>query len=295
MSTTITRRAAHAGAWYSSNPGELQRELSRHLENAETVDALPGFVSRAIICPAATAAYSYKHLHLRGVKRIFMLGPSHHAYIDGAALPEATVYETPLGDLQVDVGLVSRLRDSGKFQVFKRVPDEEEHSLEMQLPFVRLLIKENSVELPIVPIIIGSISAKKQQLFGEILAPFLADRENFFIISSDFCHWGTRFQYTFVNQEWGPEIYKSIEKLDHLGMQAIESLNPDMFEKYLKQTNNTICGRHPIAVLMNMVSALPNKRAFLMKEAHYSQSSKCVSQRDSSVSYGAMVLFERVE
>lgn len=47
-------------------------------------------------------------------------------------------------------------------------------------------------------------------------------------------------------------IYKSIEALDHMGMDAIETGDPEIFEKYMKEYGNTICGRHPISVFLNV-------------------------------------------
>lgn len=63
------------------------------------------------------------------------------------------------------------------------------------------------------PILVGSISPEVEAIYGEILAPYLADSQNLFVISSDFCHWGKRFSYTYYDECCGP-IHKSIEKLD---------------------------------------------------------------------------------
>lgn len=68
-------------------------------------------------------------------------------------------------------------------------------------------------QFTIVPILVGSISTDVEGIYGEILAPYLADPQNLFVISSDFCHWGKRFSYTYYDECCGP-IHKSIEKLD---------------------------------------------------------------------------------
>lgn len=60
---------------------------------------------------------------------------------------------------------------------------------------------------------VGVLSLEREAEFGQILAPYLADPQNLFVISSDFCHWGQRFRYTHYDESEGP-IYKSIEKLD---------------------------------------------------------------------------------
>jgi len=61
---------------------------------------------------------------------------------------------------------------------------------------------------------VGSLSLEKERHYGHILSKYLADPKNLFIISSDFCHWGQRFRYTFYDGSWG-EIHQSIKTLDH--------------------------------------------------------------------------------
>jgi AmmeMemoRadiSam system protein B len=103
----------------------------------------------------------------------------------------------------------------------------------------------------VVPVLVGSISKDVEGQYGAIFAKYLDDPTNFFIISSDFCHWGKRFSFMYYEPSDGP-IYKSIEALDRQGMQAIESQDIDKWYSYLKQYKNTICGRHPIGVFLNV-------------------------------------------
>lgn len=60
---------------------------------------------------------------------------------------------------------------------------------------------------------VGGLTPESEAEYGEIFAPYLMDPQNLFVISSDFCHWGQRFRYTYVDQSCGA-IHKSIEKLD---------------------------------------------------------------------------------
>jgi len=123
--------------------------------------------------------------------------------------------------------------------------------------------------------------------YGALLQKYLDDPSNFFVISSDFCHWGKRFDYTYYDQTDGP-IHKSIEALDRRGMEAIESQDPEKFYTYQKKFENTICGRHPIGVFLQMISQ--SKLKFKLKFVQYAQSSQCTDDEDSSVSYAVGVL-----
>jgi MEMO1 family protein len=85
--------------------------------------------------------------------------------------------------------------------------DEAEHSAEMQLPYLHRLLQLQYPDLkskdypPLVPIMIGSTAPVVEAAFGKLLAPYIADETNAFVISSDFCHWGSRFSHTFYMRD----------------------------------------------------------------------------------------------
>lgn len=81
------------------------------------------------------------------------------------------------------------------------------------------------------------------------------------------------------------KIHEFIEQMDRRGMDLIQLKQPGAFAEYLKETRNTICGRHAIAVWLHAVSdATASVDVSFLR---YAQSSAAVSQRDSSVSYAA--------
>ncbi|KAN0135711.1 MEMO1 family [Lactarius tabidus] len=192
--------------------------------------------------------------------------------------------------------------------------DEDEHSIEMHLPYIRKVFEGKDIS--VVPILVGAIDKKKEEAFGRVLAPYLASEDTFFVISSDFCHWGSRFSYTFYFSQsssglttpirlsrstTSPDdlstfpIHESISALDHEAMELI-TLPPStvhqarvFFADYLTRTKNTICGRHPIGVLLGALAVLQEEHA---KSPHlrwvkYEQSSRCLTIKDSSVSYAS--------
>lgn len=69
--------------------------------------------------------------------RVFVLGPSHHAYLDGCALSQCADYATPLGNLSLDQATIAELKETGKFTDMSSGTDEDEHSIEMHLPYIR--------------------------------------------------------------------------------------------------------------------------------------------------------------
>ncbi|XP_075195731.1 protein MEMO1 [Anomaloglossus baeobatrachus] len=154
----------------------------------------------------------------------------------------------------------------------------------------RAIIAPHKDEFTIVPVLVGALSESKEQEFGKLFSKYLADPTNLFVISSDFCHWGQRFRYTYYDESQG-EIYRSIENLDKMGMSIIEQLDPVPFSNYLKKYHNTICGRHPIGVLLNAATELQKSGVNMsFSFLNYAQSSQCRSWQDSSVSYAAGAL-----
>ena len=289
------RKALHAGSWYTDKSEVLEKQLRTYLESAQPgtlKKVAPGGRLRALIGPHAgysysgkTAAYGYVDIDPTQVKKIFLLGPSHHVYLDGCAVSGAKKYETPIGDIEVDNEVCRALERTGHFQRMNLRVDEEEHSLEMHLPYIAHVMKGH--EFTLVPIMVGAIDAKSEQLYGKVLSEYFDKPGHLFIISSDFCHWGKRFRFTFFDKSQG-QIWNSIETLDKMGMKLIEKKSAQEFRTYLEDYGNTICGRHPISVFLQVVN---HSETAEIKFVHYEQSSKCHSMSDSSVSYASAICF----
>lgn len=89
-----------------------------------------------------TAAYAYAQMDPERVRKIFILGPSHHVYLDGCALSPATTYRTPFMDLPIDKGIYDELYKTGLFEEMSLGTDEDEHSIEMHLPYLSKVRKD---------------------------------------------------------------------------------------------------------------------------------------------------------
>ncbi|XP_022951453.1 protein MEMO1-like [Cucurbita moschata] len=280
------RRASHAGSWYSRNSKKLAEELDGWLR-ASGLSKSPDV--RGVIAPHAgysysgrAAAYAFANIDPTTISRIFLLGPSHHYYTKKCALSTATIYQTPLGDLPIDVEVIEELKATGKFELMDMLVDEAEHSMEMHLPYLAKVFEGHSVK--VVPILVGAVSAQSEAMYGRLLAKYMDDPTNFFSVSSDFCHWGSRFSYMHYDKKHGA-IYKSIEALDHMGMDVIETGDPEAFRMYLQEYNNIICGRHSISIYLHMLKHSSTKMK--IKFLQYEQSNRCQTMRDSSVSYAS--------
>jgi AmmeMemoRadiSam system protein B len=147
---------------------------------------------------------------------------------------------------------------------------------------------------------IGNTDSSTESRYGALLAPYLSDPSNLFVISSDFCHWGSRFRYTYYQAADGSSsislrssskipddwpIHESIKAVDAESMDAVESGSHEVFLKQLKETGNTVCGRHPIGVFMAAVEAAEMGEKGRFKFLRYDRSGLVEDGDDSSVSY----------
>jgi len=131
-------------------------------------------------------------------------------------LTNKTFYDNPIGRLQINKKIVSELKAAIPFCFLSNDNIEKgEHSVEMQLPFISYIMADT--ECKIIPILIGS-------------APYdLQDSSNFFVISSDFCHWGSKFNFTPFQRS---DISRGIRNLDTMEMKSIESSEVNKYIEY---------------------------------------------------------------
>lgn len=255
------------------------------------------------------AAWAYKSLDLSRAKRVFVLGPSHTYYLEGCAITTYSKYSTPFGDLEVDVAKAQEVAEAAMMEKMPRRGEVDEHSLEMHMPYLYIRCKETfgtPDKFPkIVPMLIGSNSGPEEKVYAKALLPYVKDPENAFIVSSDFCHWGKNFSYQVYSPSnspsdltklrpndpvpKGPPIHETIRVIDEAAMDAVKSGVHNNFLATLQETRNTVCGRHPIGVMMAALEILREQPEFkdkgLFKIVQYDRSNLVEEPRDMSVSY----------
>ncbi len=259
-----SRRTQYAGSWYEGNGEKLKLQLKDYLENAHSIPDKSSCARLhsqnkdftqpilAIISPHAgymysgqTAAFAYKAASKQNnIKRVFLLGPSHHIAIKGAALPQNNSFATPLGDIELDTDTLVELKSYPMFSVHNNV-HQIEHSLELQLPFIKYCFPNAKL----IPIVIGHLDDDSEvRLIGEILKGFVG-KDDLVVVSSDFTHYGPRYSYT----PFPSYSSEKIAGLDGEAFQHLSKLDLDGFIEFLHRTNDTICGMYPCQVLMSML------------------------------------------
>lgn len=287
MSKSVLR-ATHAGSWYPRGK-ELQSQLDDAFFEA-TVDPSVQGKTKAIIVPHAgyvycvkTAAHAFKTIDTSLYERVIIMGPSHRIYIKHCTIADAESFETPMGMIPFDKEAAQKLCNDYP-TLFKRLDcptAEKEHSLEMECPLLKYIFKDKL--FTVIPIMVGALSESQARETAKALEPLINDPKTLLVVSSDFCHWGSDFDYTYLPDVEGT-INQRIEALDREGMAKISTCDVNQFAEFIARTGDTICGELPIKMAMMAISS-----KYTVSWPSYSQSSTVKSKRDTSVSYAAGV------
>ena len=186
-----------AGTWYEGNPKGLARAVDQYLDQAELPE-LPGDVV-AVIAPHAGHVYSgpvagYAFATVRGKTPdlVAVLSPMHQAYYEPLLTTAHAAYSTPLGQIQVDDGAVSELDAHLKETLgygLTRVAYDQEHSLEIELPFLQRAL---TGDFKLLPVMVRAQSPKVSEQLGVLLAKTLRGRNALLVASTDLSHFYTQ-------------------------------------------------------------------------------------------------------
>ncbi len=186
---TFTRPAAVAGMFYPSDP----RALTKQIDDLLRAVAAPRDGARPpklIVVPhaglvysgpVAAAAYALLAPWRERFTRVVVLGPTHRVAVRGLALPEASAFETPLGTIPIDAGARDALADLPQVVTSESV-HAQEHSLEMQLPFLQRTLGK----FTLVPLAVGRASAND---VVQVLDRLWGGGETLVVVSTDLSHY----------------------------------------------------------------------------------------------------------
>jgi AmmeMemoRadiSam system protein B len=240
-----TRLPRYAGSWYEADPNKLNYQMDDLLSSID-IEVKPEKVLAAIAPHAGLrysgriAGYSYKAFENQEVERLFLIGPSHHIGFYGAALPTASIFATPIGEIVLDQKAIRDLQKKKLFVSSSRV-HEIEHSLELHLPFIAKILKKTKI----VPIIIGTLKDESDMaVIVNAIKENLTDRDAV-VVSSDFIHYGPRYDY----MPFGPLSKKKIREIDMLTFQFLSKGDLKGLLEHKEYLQLTICGINPCALL----------------------------------------------
>lgn len=265
------------GQWYPADPATLRNELAGFLPAVEKATGL-----RGLIVPHAGYRYSgsiagaaYARVNPADFDRVLILAPSHHSPLaDSFSLPDANVIATPLGPARFD-DACGKLRTLPQHAVAEH---RQEHSHQIQLPFLQVLFGEN---LRVIPLLIGRLSPRGAAAIAATLAPVLTPR-TLLVVSTDFTHFGAQFGYVPFTRD----IQPSLRKLDHAVFNTLATHDPEKLEEIFNATHATVCGHYPLNLMLRLLPATTR-----FEETAYDTSGHMLNDDEHSVSYlSALIL-----
>jgi AmmeMemoRadiSam system protein B len=233
------RPAAVAGLFYPADAGALRRQVQQLLDTAPCPPATQASSGtlKALVVPHAGYVYSgrvaalcFRLLQATAATpaRVLLLGPAHYVPVDGLALSGDGAWTTPLGEVPLDVGARGELL--GRAARLPVTVDDEahqpEHSLEVQLPFLQVLLPD----VPLLPVLVGRGAAADA---AAALQPWWDDPDTLVVVSTDLSHYETE-----------PEARRH----DARTVQAVLAARPDGV------ASRDACGVHPLRVLLTWAS-----------------------------------------
>ena len=184
------REAVVDGLFYPAAPDALRARIVDYLVGAGAADDVGG-TPKLLITPHAgyeycgvVAAHAYALLGRRRetiIRRVVLLGPAHRVALGGLAAPEADAFETPLGEVALDLAALDGLADLPQVVRSDRA-HEREHSIEVQLPFLQTLLGS----FTLVPLVVGDVDA---EAVAQVLERLWGGDETLIVISSDLSHY----------------------------------------------------------------------------------------------------------
>ncbi len=257
------RSAAVSGLFYPSDPGQLARDVRCYLDQARPHKLVP----KAIVVPhagyiysGAIAAEAYATLHAAAtmVHRVILLGPTHRVPVRGLVLPGVDSFETPFGTIPIDPVSIDAIGDLGQVTV-NAYAHAQEHSLEVQLPFLQTVLKD----FTLLPLAVGMASAAE---VSEVLEAVWGGNETLIVISSDLSHY---------------QPYSMAKRIDYQTVQSILGLQ-------LPISHESACGATPIN---GLITAARNHQ-LTPKLLDMCNSGDTAGDRDQVVGYASIAFVE---
>ena len=224
-----------AGTFYPADKETLKTTIEGFLSKAEKIQA--SGILTAIVSPHAgyqysgqVAAYGYKQIQGRDIKKVILIGPSHHAGFKGASVYTKGSFRTPLGDVKINEKLAESLLNENADVRFYPEAYEKEHSLEVQLPFLQTVLKD----FTIIPILVGSPTRQTFDHLTTKLSEMLDDK-TLIVASTDLSHY---------------HDYAKAKEMDGKIVSAIERLSSADTENLLSRGESEFCGGYPVLITL---------------------------------------------
>ncbi len=269
------RQSPHAGSWYPGEADTLKKQIQNFLDNARVKVAgeIFGLVSphAGYIYSGPIAAFAFKTVQNKKYDAVIVIGPSHHVGFNGASVDTLKGRITPLGPVDFDIELAKKIVKNNKLLVYKESAHIEEHSVEIQVPFIQTVLKNTNI----VEIVMGNQDYKTCEMLSNAIYEAGKGKKVLVIASSDLSH--------FHSQE-------TAEKLDQLVVESVSAFDPEELYSRLSKDSCEACGGGPIITAMLVAKKMG---AVNSKSLVYATSGNTSGNYSQVVGYLAAAFFKK--
>ena len=272
----MSRRVRHsviAGQWYPGAAPELRRVVEGYLTNVEHKDLggeIVGLISphAGYVYSGQVAAYAYDQVRGKSFDLVVVVAPVHRMYVGPYATTAADAYQTPLGDVLLDQVMLRALDERLEIA---RLPADNEHSLEIQLPFLQVALGA----FKILPIMVGKQDWRACEQLANALGETLAGHNALLVASTDLSHFHPA---------------SKAEQLDQAILDQIDAFDPQGLSRALQRGDAEACGGGPVVAVMLAARELGADEARILQYAH---SGHVTGDHSSVVGYAAGAIYRR--
>ena len=272
------REPVLAGEWYPGQSEILSRDIRQYLENVKK-ERIDGEII-ALISPHAgymysgqVAAYAYQLIEMKSFDTVVVIGPSHWFPFKGASLWDRGGFRTPLGVVPVDTELSKNLMEKRKEIRFIPEAHAQEHSLELQIPFLQTVLKS----FKLIPMVMEpDWSWDTCQYLSSAIAETVRGKKVLLVASTDLSHYHS---------------YNKAVELDRIVLNHIERFDIAGLNHDLRGNRTEACGGGPVVTVMLTAKALGANQGKVLKHLN---SGDVTGDRSHVVGYAAAVFYKTV-
>lgn len=265
----MKREPVVAGMFYPSDPTVLQTQLGQYILDQQPKEKAIGIVSphAGYMYSGACAGKVFGKIVIPG--RVIIIGVNHSGWGENFAVDGSESWYTPLGEVKLDQAFCQNLSENSRHFVIDSIAGQREHSLEVQVPFVKFL----NPEARIVPLTISSSDISDLTESGHELAAVIDNpSDTLLVASTDMSH--------YISAE-------KARKLDRMAIDKILALDPPGLLEVVKANEISMCGVAPTVIMLTAALALGAEKAELVE---YTNSGEVSGDFRQVVGYSSLLV-----
>ncbi len=281
------RESKAAGRFYPSNANELRQKINNFLQSVP--DAKLECSIKAIIAPHAgydfsglVAAHAYKLLVNKKIKTAVIVCNSHTSYFNSIAIDNHDVWYTPLGEIKVDLEMAKKIVKENISIDFKSEPfNTNDQTIEVQLPFLQVVLQNN---FKILPIYFGNAGGDDYKILAKSLFEFL-EEDDLIIASTDLSHYPS----------YNDALYIDKGSLDVIKLGKSKELNlyiERIMAQNIADEETVMCGEDGVKTVLELASLGGWENIEILKYANSGDVPE-IGDKTRVVGYGAVAFMKK--